>query len=101
MDAIPVAVIIFIMTAVIATVLSGLTWYFAKKSGLGDIQKSVNLETDRLVSAQRERIELLETQVQDLNERLAALEAESKKDKREISRLRKVIADRFLGEENK
>lgn len=100
MDSIAVALITVVMTAIVATILAGIGWYFARKSGLGDIQQTVTKETDRLVAAQRERIELLETQVQNLTERLVHLESESKRDKREILRLRKVIADRFLEEGN-
>lgn len=88
--------ITIILTALIASILTGVGWFVARKSGLGDIQLAVRTETDRLVTAQRERIELLETQVEDLTSRVNHLDAESKRDKREISRLRKVIADRMI-----
>ena len=95
---IPQAIYTIIITSVVAGLLSLSTLYIAKKSGIGHVQLAVNVETDRLVAAQKGRIEILEKQVEELMERVENLEAQTAKDKREIQRLRKVIADKAIEE---
>ena len=55
-----------ISTTIAMIVLSIITLGVARKSGVGDIQRAVSAENDRLVAKQSERIELLEKEVQEL-----------------------------------
>lgn len=103
MSEFPNAVLTILITSLVAVGLSFGAWLFARKSGLGQLQIAVKSETDRLVQAQKERIELLEKLVEDqgrtiesLTKRVEQLERKSRNDEREIRRLRKVIADKAI-----
>lgn len=55
-----------ISTTIAMIVLSIITLGVARKSGVGDIQRAVSEENDRLVAKQSERIRLLEEEVNEL-----------------------------------
>ena len=88
-----------ILGGVAAFVMSLLTLFVARKTGLTDIQVQVRKETDSLIAAQDKRIELLESEVAHLQKerdklksRVLELEAEVKDLKEAI--VQKVVPSR-------
>ena len=82
-----------LLSAFVMLLMSGVTLFLARKSGLTDVQVAVKNETNILIETYQKRIDLLEEEVADLKSKYEALEIESKKDKRELTRLRKYISD--------
>lgn len=95
-DQIPSAILTILITTAVAAVLSGVVLFFSRKAGLGQVQVAVQTETSALISAQKERITLLEKRIEELTERVVELERERKQDKREVARLRKFITDNAI-----
>jgi peptidoglycan hydrolase CwlO-like protein len=83
-------------TVISMVIMGGVTLFIARKTGLSDIQKAAGAAQDSTMKAQRERIELLEEKVSELVEKVKELEAERKKDKALIERLRKAISDKAI-----
>jgi hypothetical protein len=101
------SILIQTLSTVISMIVIGfITINIAKKTGLSDLQSAAREETTLLIGTQKERINMLEEkieemiknhtkQIADLTSRIESLEADGKRDKKEIARLRKVITDKL------
>lgn len=79
-----------------ALVMSLVTLYLARKSGLTDIQVAVKQETDTLIEAQEKRIKLLEGQVTELEEERSRLQARIDYLEAEVNRLSTAILNKAV-----
>ena len=82
-----------VLSGFVMLLMSGVTLFLARKTGLTDVQVAVKQETSILIDTQQKRIDLLENEVAILKAQYEELLVESRRDKKELSRLRKYISD--------
>ena len=85
-----------VSTTIAMIVLSVITLGIARKSGVGELQRAVSEENDRLVAKQSERIRILEHEVEELKTQVARKEATILALTARIDDLERLFSDREL-----
>ena len=68
----------WVLTTAVALIMAVLLYVRRQQLGLGDTQLATNLERDRLLALQEQRIELLEKRVAELGTEIKYLHAENR-----------------------
>lgn len=85
-----------ISTTIAMIVLSAMTLFVARKSGVGEIQSAVAEANQRLTDTQAERISLLEKKVEELEAEVEKRDVIIAKQEKRIDALEKIVSDEQL-----